>query len=161
MVKKRALRVLIVDDDSNLRELLEEGVQDWGYEVGTACSGEEAMECLAGENYNVVVCDLKMPGMGGLKLLREIKAFDKMIQVIIITGYATLETAVKAMEAGAYEYLTKPFRLDELMVIMKNVSKRINESEGEAPFHERLNNTHGELEVMRALQRSRAEDPSE
>ncbi|MFQ5480093.1 MAG: sigma-54-dependent transcriptional regulator [Thermodesulfobacteriota bacterium] len=161
MRKKRTLRVLIVDDDSNLRELLEEGVQDWGYDVGTAGSGEEAMQCLATDNYNVVVCDLKMPGMGGLKLLSAIKAFDSMIQVIIITGYATLDTAVKAMEAGAYEYLTKPFRLDELMVIMKKISKRVNEGEGGKAFHKRLNSTHGELEVMRALQRNSSKEPSE
>ncbi|MFQ5353304.1 MAG: sigma-54-dependent transcriptional regulator [Thermodesulfobacteriota bacterium] len=160
MSNKRTLKVLIVDDDCTIRELLEEGVQDWGYDVGIACSGEEAMECLGREKYNIVLCDLKMPGMGGLKLIRAVKAHDRKIKVIIITGYATLDTAVKAMKAGAYEYLTKPFRLEELMEILKKASSSIEHTEGRTPFHERLNNTHGELDVMRALQRT-SQKPSE
>jgi len=161
VTKKSALRVLIVDDDCCLRELLEEGVRDWGYSVSIACTGEEALERLSCEKYNIVVCDLKMPGMGGLTLLKAIKAFDKDINVIIITGFATLDTAVKAMEAGACEYLTKPFRLEELMLILKNISSGANIGKADAKFHEKLKYTHGELDVMQALQRSRSEDSSD
>jgi len=161
VAKKKTLRVLIVDDDCCLRELLEEGVREWGYKVAIASTGEEALERLSCEKYHVVVCDLKMPGMGGLSLLKAIKAYDESINVIIVTGYATLDTAVKAMKAGACEYLTKPFRLEELMLILKNVSNGVDVGKGGVKLHEKLNKSHGELDVMRALQRSSAEEGSE
>jgi two-component system response regulator PilR (NtrC family) len=118
-------KILITDDDIDLRELLIEAVRNWDYVADVAKDGEEALRKLKMERFDLVVCDLMMPGMDGLTLLKKIKGLDKDILVIIITGYATIETAVKAIEAGAYDYIAKPFRLDELMIVIKNACERL------------------------------------
>ncbi|MBI5344316.1 MAG: sigma-54-dependent Fis family transcriptional regulator [Deltaproteobacteria bacterium] len=122
---KEKFKILITDDDSDLRELLIEAVRNWGYDADVAKEGEEALRKLRMVRYDIVVCDLMMPGMDGITLLRKVKELDKDILVIIITGYATIETAVTAIEAGAYDYIAKPFRLDELMIVIKNACERL------------------------------------
>lgn len=147
--KKRAIKVLITDDDANLRDLLEEAVKDWGFEVRVAKDGEDALERLKAERCDIVITDLKMPGMGGIKLLEKIKEYDKDILVIVITGYATIETAVKAIDAGAYDYITKPFRLDELMVIMKNAGNLLLLAEKNRELNDKLDRAYSEIDSLK------------
>ncbi|MFQ5441845.1 MAG: sigma-54-dependent transcriptional regulator [Thermodesulfobacteriota bacterium] len=149
MEKKRAIKVLITDDDANLRDLLEEAVKDWGFEVRVAKDGEDALERLKAERCDIVITDLKMPGMGGIKLLEKIKEYDKDILVIVITGYATIETAVKAIDAGAYDYITKPFRLDELMVIMKNAGNLLLLAEKNRELNDKLDRAYSEIDSLK------------
>ncbi len=151
--------VLVVDDDNNLRELLEEALMDWGYAVSTAKSGDEALKRMGRKKPIVVICDLKMPGMGGLELLKKIKARHTNVHVIVITGYATIETAIKTIEAGAFDYITKPFRLDELKRIMKRACTLAAVPSGRKRLIEKLNKAYGKLDVMRAIQRSSADEP--
>lgn len=120
-----SFKILITDDDGDLRELLTEAVSNWGYSTEVAMDGDEALRCLKMQRYDIVITDLMMPGMDGLTLLKKIKDLDREILVIIITGYATIETAVKAIELGAYDYIAKPFRLDELMIVIKNACERL------------------------------------
>ncbi|GMR05203.1 MAG: hypothetical protein BMS9Abin23_1149 [Thermodesulfobacteriota bacterium] len=143
------IRVLMTDDDRNLRDLLEEALMDWGYEVRVAVSGEDALEKIKAERSDIVITDLRMPGMGGLKLLEKIKEYDEDILVIVITGYATIETAVKAIESGAYDYITKPFRLDELMVIMKNASNLLGLTARNRALLEKLDEAYGEIDNLK------------
>jgi len=159
VANKTSTRVLIVDDDTNLRELLEEAVKDWGYDVFIAGSGEDAIKLMGRKKFNIVICDLKMPGMGGLKLLKKIKAHDKEVHVIVITGYATIETALKAIDAGACDYLTKPFRLDELHDVLKKICETAVFHDGDTRLLDKLSKTYGELDVMQAIQRNRADEP--
>lgn len=147
--KKRAIKVLITDDDANLRDLLEEAVKDWGFEVRVAKDGEDALDRIKAERCDIVVTDLKMPGMGGIKLLEKIKEYDKDILVIVITGYATIETAVKAIDAGAYDYITKPFRLDELMVIMKNAGNLLLLAEKNRELNDKLDRAYSEIDSLK------------
>lgn len=158
MRDKKNSKVLIVDDDISLRELLEEAVKDWGYDVSIAVSGETAITLMGSEKFNTVICDLKMPGMGGLKFLKKIKAHYREVHVVIITGYATIETAVKAIDAGAFDYLTKPFRLEELKAVLLKTSRKTVAPDRDAHLLDKLNKTYGELDVMRAIQSKRAED---
>lgn len=118
-------KILITDDDVDLRELLFEAVSNWGYMADVAKNGDEALRKLKTNKYDLVVCDLMMPGMDGLSLLKKVKEHNKDMLVIIITGYATIETAVKAIEAGAYDYIAKPFRLDEFMIVIKNACEKL------------------------------------
>src|SRR3989338_6035402 len=106
-------KVLITDDDIDLRELLVEAVRNWGFQAELAKDAEEALRKLRMEHYDILISDLMMPGIDGLQLLRKAMELDSGLLVIIITGYATIETAVKAIDLGAYDYIAKPFRLDE------------------------------------------------
>jgi len=159
MSHKISTKVLIVDDDTNLRELLAEAVSDWGYDVYIAESGEEAIALMGQKNFSAVICDLKMPGIGGLRLLEGIKAHKKNVNVIVMTGYATIDTAVKVIEAGAYDYLTKPFQLDELKAVLKKSSNKARLPENDTVLFDKLRDTYGDLEVMKTIQRNRTDEP--
>ncbi len=142
-------KVLIVDDDSTLRELLSETIHGMGYIVDTAESGEDALKRLKRDRYDVVVSDLKMPGMDGLTLLDHIKSLDGNILVIIITAYATLESAVKAIENGAYDYIAKPFRLDEFVVVVRNACEKLRLLRQRDSLLKELRGAYAELERLR------------
>ncbi|HHL39474.1 MAG TPA: sigma-54-dependent Fis family transcriptional regulator [Deltaproteobacteria bacterium] len=142
-------RVLITEDDASLQELLAEAVRNWGYEVAVAGDGEAALAELKRESYDIVVTDLMMPGMDGLQLLHKIKGLDREIMVIIITGYATLDTAVKAIEAGAYDYMAKPFRLDELMIVIKNACERLRLVKENRALLDELRAAYGEIAMLK------------
>jgi DNA-binding NtrC family response regulator len=115
-------RILIVDDEEAQRKQLAGFLEKQGFVVATAESGEKALEISQGQYYEVALLDLKMPGMGGLELLKKLKELNPEIQVIMMTAYGTVETAVEAMKHGAYHYINKPINLDELKL---NINKAI------------------------------------
>lgn len=161
-MRSNNFRILITDDDGDLRELLTEAVKNWGYDVSVAKDGEEALRKLRMERYDIVITDLMMPGMDGLTLLKKVKELDKEILVIIITGYATIETAVKAIETGAYDYIAKPFRLDELMIVIKNACERLRLTSQNKALLEELRTAYGEIAVLKgALSQSSPRNTSE
>src|SRR5438034_6936774 len=104
----RALRVLVADDESRLRELLVRELGRKGHEVEGVGDGEAALARLRERAYDVVILDMKMPRKEGIEVLRELGAFPEHPQVIVMTGFQEVATAVEAMKLGAYDYLTKP-----------------------------------------------------
>jgi len=106
--------ILIIDDDASLRRVLEYNLQEAGYAVATAASGEEGLQRFDEVNPTLVITDMKMSGMDGLQLLKAIKERSPETLVIIITAFGTVDIAVEAMKLGAYDYITKPFNRDEL-----------------------------------------------
>ncbi|RNC71059.1 MAG: sigma-54-dependent Fis family transcriptional regulator [Desulfuromonadales bacterium] len=115
----KMVRVLIVDDDVSLRRVLEYNLQEEGYEVLTAGSGEEGMRLFDERSPALVVTDLKMPGMGGFQLLRQVKERSPETAVIVITAFGAVEAAVEAMKAGAYDFITKPFNREALKLTVR------------------------------------------
>jgi DNA-binding NtrC family response regulator len=113
--------ILVVDDDADMRELAHDMLKDRGHQVSTAGSGEEALKLLAEEDYAVVLTDLRMKGMQGLELLAQIKRDHPDINVVLMTAFGTVETAVEAMKHGASDYLTKPVKKDELIRVVERV----------------------------------------
>lgn len=108
------IRVLIVDDEEEFTQALSERLAMREYEVSTAFSGEEAVDKLKRYNFDVVILDVAMPKMGGVETLREIKKLKPLTEVIMLTGHATVETAIEGMKVGAYDFLLKPCETDEL-----------------------------------------------
>jgi two-component system, NtrC family, response regulator AtoC len=118
-------RVLVVDDEEKLRRVLDRELAAMGYRARQAGDAEEALALLESEDISVVLLDLKMPKRGGLEVLPEIKGRWPNVEVIILTGHGSIETAISALRAGAYDYLQKPCHLDELeLVVGKAVEKR-------------------------------------
>ena len=111
-------RILVVDDDENLRWVLKTQLEDMGYSVSTAIDGEQALAAIERELPALILTDLKMPGLSGLELLDRIRADYPEMPVVIITAFATIQNAVQAMRAGAYDYLTKPIDYDELALVV-------------------------------------------
>lgn len=106
--------ILIVDDEKNMRWALEKALRPAGYETISAAGGPEGLKLAASENPDLVLLDLKMPGMDGLEVLGKLKELNPKLPVIMITAHGTMETAVEAMKAGAYDYISKPFDVEEM-----------------------------------------------
>jgi two-component system response regulator RegA len=111
--------ILLVDDDEVLRERLAQAIRARGYEVKTAGSGAEALREVAIESPEMAVLDLKMPGMSGLDLLRELRQQDPATRVLMLTGYGSIATAVEATRRGAVGYLPKPADADEILAALR------------------------------------------
>jgi two-component system response regulator AtoC len=116
--------VLVVDDDASMRHVLSLILADHGYEVRAVGSAEDALRELATRDYDVVLTDVRMPGMGGLELLRRVQADDAERLVIVMSAYGSKEAALEAMKAGAYDYLSKPFRPDEVVLVLRKAEER-------------------------------------
>src|SRR6266566_4955748 len=116
--------LLVADDDPGLRESLERTLTREGYRVLLASDGRAALERLQTGDIDLIVTDLKMPGLTGLELLRAAKAIAPHVDVILLTAFGTVEEAVKAMKDGAYDFLTKPFRREQLLKLIDKALER-------------------------------------
>ena len=117
----RKPNILVVDDEKAMREALKDWLMEDGYEVGLAGSGQEALTMAVDRPWDVILLDLKMPGMDGLEVLRNIRQSCSETQIIMMTAYATVDTAIQAMKEGAFDYLVKPFDPDEVEMQIKKI----------------------------------------
>ena len=112
-------RILVVDDEKVIREILADFLTLEGFDVTTAPDGAAAIERLSESSFNMVISDLKMPNMGGLELLEYIQEHHENLLTVIMTGFGTVETAIEAMKKGAYDYILKPFKVEEVVHIVQ------------------------------------------
>jgi EAL domain-containing protein (putative c-di-GMP-specific phosphodiesterase class I) len=118
-------RVLVVDDEPAIRRVLSEFLSMEGFLVDTAPDGRAAVSCLADQSYDVVISDMKMPRLGGLELLKEVNRLNPEALTIVMTGFGTVESAIHAMKAGAYDYILKPFKVDVVLAtILQGLARR-------------------------------------
>lgn len=119
-------RVLVVDDEESMRDVLGKILSSEGYVVAQAGNGREALDILMGERFDFILCDIRMPSMGGLELLKEITSRQIPGTVIMMSAFGTVETALEAMKAGAYDYISKPFMSDEILLTLRKAQEREN-----------------------------------
>lgn len=117
-------KILIAEDEDITRKHLVYALKKEGYEVVGTRNGREALEHMEREHFDALITDVKMPEMNGIELLRKVKEKYAGVEVMIITGFGSIDSAVEAMKKGAYEYITKPFNLDELIIKVKNLHER-------------------------------------
>lgn len=118
------IRILVVDDEDSVRKRCLRVLARKGYDVVGAKDGSAALEIVRSSACDLVLADIRMPGMDGLELLRQAKRLDPSTEVIVMTGYAAVDTAVRAMKWGAYDYLAKPFDVDELLHVVQHVAEK-------------------------------------
>src|SRR5438132_14179010 len=116
--------ILIIDDEEIMREILETLLAREGYSVRVASSGAEGVELARSVPFDAAIVDVMMPGMDGMAVLAELKKLDDDLPVIMITAFASVENAIAAMKRGALDYITKPFKNDEVLVVIRNAVER-------------------------------------
>ncbi len=114
-------RILIVDDEQHVRQLIEKVLEKEGYEILTACNGEEGLEIFQNNNIDLIISDIKMPKMSGIEFLHKVKEQEPGVGFILITAFATMETAIDAIKSGAQDYVTKPFDIKEILNAVKKI----------------------------------------
>jgi len=117
-------RILIIEDEANMRHMLEVLLGRSGYEVKSAADGQEGLEVIEGEGFHFILCDIKMPRMDGMTFLKSATDKLKDTTVIMMSAYGTVDTAIEAMKLGAYDYISKPFKTDEVLLTLKKAEER-------------------------------------
>jgi DNA-binding response OmpR family regulator len=160
----KILQVLIVDDDDSLLQVLADTVSAAGHKVRSSNDGAEAVELIRRESFDLVITDLMMPGADGLEVLRVARQNQPEALVIIITGHASLETAIQAVREGAYDYIRKPFKLEEIELASKNAGERIRLLRENKSLIAQLQEAHRQMELIKDITRMplfRSEGPDE
>ena len=140
-------RVLLVDDEKDYLEVLLRRLGKREVNVAGVSSGEEALQYVQGRPIDVAVLDVKMPGMDGIAVLREIKKLNPLIEVIMLTGHASLEVALEGMRSGAFDYLMKPAEIDELLYKIQDAYRAKTIQEEKIARLEEQKDQHGAEEV--------------
>jgi FixJ family two-component response regulator len=147
-----SIRIWIAEDDEELREILGGALAGASREIRLFENGEEVLKALAGNDpLDILITDLVMPRVGGLELLKEAKARHPHCLVLLMTGYASLDTAVEAIRGGAYDYIRKPFKLDELKVIVHNACEKVALVRENEHLLNQLREAMEELKLLRGL----------
>jgi len=142
--------VMVVDDEQDIRDASERILTRTGFKVIKATRGDEALDILDKERIDIVLLDLKMPGMDGLEVLERIRMLDETIQVIVITGYATVETAIEAMKQGAYDFIPKPFEPDQLRIVVNRAWEKIHFVQEAQRLEQERNRTLSDLDTEKS-----------
>ncbi|MCC6994911.1 MAG: sigma-54-dependent Fis family transcriptional regulator [Deltaproteobacteria bacterium] len=158
MPAERLANILVIEDDTAMRELVVEALQDEGYRVEAAPGGRAGIERARAGGLDLVISDVRMPDLDGLDVLREIKAVTPSPHVIVMTAFGSIEQAIRAVRLGAYEYITKPFQIEALMLAVeralgeRNLRARVAKLEQEAAFgRERFGALIGKSKVMQEV----------
>ena len=116
--------ILIIDDEKSIRKTLSEILGFEGYTIDEAADGEEGLKKFSAKNYDVVLCDIKMPKLDGIEFLEKAKAHNGDVPIIMISGHGNIDTAVEAVKKGAYDYISKPPDLNRLLITLRNAIDR-------------------------------------
>ena len=130
--------VLIVDDDASIRKRCVQLLNKKGYDVEGVSSGNAALPIVKNRQTPLVITDIRMAGINGIELLEKIRSESPETEVVMITGYGTVESAVKAIKLGAYDYLTKPFDMDKLLKVVENVATKFSLREENRQLRKKL-----------------------
>lgn len=139
-------RILIVDDNADLRVILEEYLRDDETEVEGASNGRQALAKHGQGPYDLIITDLNMPEVTGMEMIKTIRAENDVTEFIIITGYASLDSAVEAVKMGAFDYIVKPFRMEELKVVVKNARDKVMLKKLNVTLFNKLRGLYDEIE---------------
>ena len=118
------MRLLIVEDEKQICDMVAKSLYDAGYEVDTCYDGEEALECILSEEYDLIVLDLNLPGMDGMEILKELRQKNEETKVIILSARGQIADKVEGLDAGANDYMEKPFHLQELEARIRSLTRR-------------------------------------
>lgn len=149
--ERMPLTVLIVDDDKRLLSVLKGLLTEENHEVTTCSNGLDAIHLFSERQFDLVITDLMMPGAGGMEVLKETRKISPETLVILITGFASIESAIQAIREGAYDYITKPFKMEEIKIVVNNATERIRLVRENTRLIEELQEACHQLHMLRVI----------
>ena len=149
MKNDETFRVLVVDDNKELREILEEFLKSDGHYVEGSPNGRDALERHQKSPFDLIITDLNMPEISGMELIKTIRKENQDTEFVIITGYASMDSAVEAVRIGAFDYIVKPFRMEELHVVVKNAREKVGLKKLNARLVQTLQSFYDEMDRYR------------
>lgn len=155
------LKTLIVDDDKKLLSVLKSLLVEEKHEVTTCNDGLDAIDKCRDQKFDLVITDLKMPGAGGLEVLKEARKTHPDTLVIIITGFASLESAIQAIREGAYDYIAKPFKLEEIKIVVNNGKEKIRLVRENQRLFRELQEAYNQLHMVKRIMGANDEGAAE
>ena len=156
---KTTKSILVIDDEENMCHMLATVLAKAGYEVETAANGREGIQRLDQHPFEFVLCDIKMPRMGGMDFLKAAGDRLKGITVIMMSAYGSIDTAIEAMKLGAYDYISKPFKTDEVLLTLKKADERESLQRENKQLKEKISRIEGEYRFGKMVAQSRAMKP--
>jgi len=154
--KKVKKRLLIIDDEANMRHMLSTVLEKAGYHVETAADGAEGLEMIQESPYDFILCDIKMPKMGGMEFLKLSRDRIGTATVIMMSAYGSIDTAIEAMKSGAYDYISKPFKTDEVYLTLKKAEERESLKAENRLLKERIQKIEGDYNFGKMVAKSKA-----
>jgi len=149
-------RLLVIDDEENMRHMLSKVLGKTGYIVETASNGYEALEMIQNSDFEFILCDIKMPNMSGMDFLKTARDKIMTTTVIMMSAYGTIDTAIEAMKLGAYDYISKPFKTDEVYLTLKKAEERENLRQENRQLKERIKEIEGNITFGNLVAKSEA-----
>lgn len=150
------IRLLIIDDEENMRHMLSTVLGKAGYQVDSASDGSEGLQMIKQTCYDFILCDIKMPKMSGMEFLKAARAKVETTTVIMMSAYGTIDTAIEAMKLGAYDYISKPFKTDEVYLTLKKAEERENLKKENLRLKERIQNIEDSYNFGNMIAKSKA-----
>jgi two-component system response regulator AtoC len=154
--KTNKKRLLIIDDEANMRHMLSTVLKKAGYQVETAADGAEGLEMIQQSQYDFILCDIKMPKMDGMKFLKLSRDRIGAATVIMMSAYGSIDTAIEAMKSGAYDYISKPFKTDEVYLTLKKAEERESLKAENRLLKERIQKIAGDYNFGKMVAKSKA-----
>ncbi|MGD8387685.1 MAG: response regulator [Desulfobacteraceae bacterium] len=152
------LNILAVDDDRRMRSVLKSLLAEEGHEVATSSDGLEAIAQCRETAFDLVITDLMMPGASGIEVLKACRQSYPDTLVVLITGFASLETAIEAIREGAYDYITKPFKMDEMKIVVKNAGEQIRLQRENRRLLEELKEAYEQIRIVKKIMGATSSD---
>jgi len=160
-VNKSEFRILIAEDDEIVRDVIVKFLTGEGYPVVTASDGIAALKLIRLEDVKLVLTDLRMPGADGMEVLRSAIQMNPRIAVVLLTAYGTLDTALEAMKEGAYDYIVKPFVMQQLLLVVRNAYRMASLMEENEKLSNHLKEIYRQLEALKDNGRNKSSDTPE
>jgi two-component system response regulator AtoC len=150
------LRLLVIDDEENMRHMLSTVLGKAGYKVDSASDGSQGLQMIDEVRYDFILCDIKMPKMDGMEFLKAAQSKLEAATVIMMSAYGTIDTAIEAMKLGAYDYISKPFKTDEVYLTLKKAEERESLRKENLQLKERIQNIEASYDFGNMVAKSKA-----
>jgi DNA-binding NtrC family response regulator len=153
-VQKNEFAILVAEDDEMVRDVIVRFLSDEGYSVNVAEDGLEAIRALRRQDIKLVITDLRMPGADGMEVLRTALQINPQMAVVLVTAYGTLDLALEAMREGAYDYIVKPFVMQQMLLVVRNAFRLVNLMEENRKLSEQLKEEYRSRQTLNILENS-------